>query len=528
MLPGIGSNVPQWYTRPLTHITPLSLSDGATYERKLDALYNYVTGVLVSELDGVLDGWFTEYKADHEKLLQDIADQKASWQDLFDKFIADIVAQLEGLNDQSMANLVRKSTSETYKAIEELFDTLLAPQVADLENSIGDIDRKVEGFKETIATVDRRIDKSRAIVWSLDVRMNNNPAYLYYVYEIHSNGFVPGLIEKHFTGDYEQTRQEGEELRPPQAGIYTHFRETGASLVANASAWATTGTADGRMTGLQIKNGVFYQGFATSPKGRDAIGVDRAGKFHILRNGRDSIASIKAMGITDTFTYGPPLTENGAKEDHTDIAAEWAGFSDKRPRSFIGQKSNGNVVYVQIVGDGVGRPGASPQDCADLAMTLGLTNSLLLDGGGSTQALAGGNEVVRSSDATARVLPETIAFMVPYANGGGARPIWDTLPSSAGLTGDFKIRSSTSGERRVFMRGNITGVTAINTVVAVVAPQYRPNDWIYLTVPCIMGGLTVMATAILKSNGELQITRKDGQEWLATDRYDFNIDEVLN
>lgn len=121
MLPGIGSNVPHWFNRPLTHITPLSLSDGATYERKLDWVYRYIVDWIVPQLDGKLDEWFEQYKADHAALLKDIASEKTRWQQLFDAFMADVVSQLEALNDQAAANLVRSDSSKLREALNENF-----------------------------------------------------------------------------------------------------------------------------------------------------------------------------------------------------------------------------------------------------------------------------------------------------------------------------------------------------------------------------------------------------------------------
>lgn len=120
MLPGIGSNVPQWFNRPLTHITPLSLSDGATYERKLDWVYRYIVDWLTPQVDVKLDEWFAQYKRDNAALLKDISNEKSKWEQLFNSFMADVVAQLEALNDQAVANLIKDLQSKTRKEINVL------------------------------------------------------------------------------------------------------------------------------------------------------------------------------------------------------------------------------------------------------------------------------------------------------------------------------------------------------------------------------------------------------------------------
>lgn len=117
---GMGFNTPRWIGRPLTHITPMSLSDGATFERKLDWVYNYITNTLLPELDGKLDEWFEQYKKDLAEQVAIVDALKDQWQALFDQFMADVVAQLEALNDQAAANLVGNESSKLREALDLL------------------------------------------------------------------------------------------------------------------------------------------------------------------------------------------------------------------------------------------------------------------------------------------------------------------------------------------------------------------------------------------------------------------------
>lgn len=118
---GMGFNTPRWIGKPLTHITPMSLSDGATFERKLDWVYNYITNDLLPELDGKLEEWYVQYKKDLADQLAAVDTIKNEWQAFFDQFMADVVAQLEALNDQAMANLVKNSASLFYQALIESY-----------------------------------------------------------------------------------------------------------------------------------------------------------------------------------------------------------------------------------------------------------------------------------------------------------------------------------------------------------------------------------------------------------------------
>lgn len=119
---GTNYTTPRWIGKPLTHITPMSLSDGATFERKLDWVYNYLVNTLVPELDGILDQWFDQYKDDHAALLASIQATKDEWESLFNQFMADVVAQLEALNDQAVANLVNSQISKTREALDVLYE----------------------------------------------------------------------------------------------------------------------------------------------------------------------------------------------------------------------------------------------------------------------------------------------------------------------------------------------------------------------------------------------------------------------
>lgn len=135
MLPGIGSNIPHWFNRPLTHITPLSLSDGSTYERKLDWVYRYIVDWVVPQLDAKLDEW-----------LEDISSTKDSWQKLFDDFMADVVAQLEALNDQAAANLVLNQTSKLRIALNSVFASK-----SEFESFKTSISNEMRDFKVQVA-----------------------------------------------------------------------------------------------------------------------------------------------------------------------------------------------------------------------------------------------------------------------------------------------------------------------------------------------------------------------------------------
>lgn len=114
------------YTRaygnlPLTQITPFTYRDGLTFLQILNEFERWLREI-VPEIDGILEGWSEKYLADHEALENEIVNTKNQWQQLFDDFMADIVLQLEALNDQAMSNLIRDKLSKTRIALDEMLE----------------------------------------------------------------------------------------------------------------------------------------------------------------------------------------------------------------------------------------------------------------------------------------------------------------------------------------------------------------------------------------------------------------------
>lgn len=107
---------------PLNNITPFTRVDGWSFLEILEGLRYYVVEVLVSDIDSnnkdisdQLNKWFTQYVKDFENL-------KGDWQELFDNFMANIVIELEGLNDQAVANLVVNKLSDLHGALATRID----------------------------------------------------------------------------------------------------------------------------------------------------------------------------------------------------------------------------------------------------------------------------------------------------------------------------------------------------------------------------------------------------------------------
>lgn len=114
------TNLPYAGAIPFSTATPFTYREGVTNLELIHALKMWAIEV-VPDLNRVLGEFWTKYLEDHQAILDDIVETKTQWQTLFDQFMADVVAQLEGLNDQAMANLIRDKLSKTRVALDELF-----------------------------------------------------------------------------------------------------------------------------------------------------------------------------------------------------------------------------------------------------------------------------------------------------------------------------------------------------------------------------------------------------------------------
>lgn len=108
---GINNYLPGTY--PVAQVTPFTYREGATMLHIIDSFKE----------------WAKQFGPSVEKALNDAFDSfqeqidttKNDWQKLFDQFIANIVVELEGLNDQSVANLVNNQGSKTRPALDANF-----------------------------------------------------------------------------------------------------------------------------------------------------------------------------------------------------------------------------------------------------------------------------------------------------------------------------------------------------------------------------------------------------------------------
>lgn len=110
------TNLPYAGAIPFSTATPFTYREGTTNLEMIHALKMWAQNV-IPELNTALESFWEKYLDDHQAILNDLIETKDQWQALFDQFMDDVVAQLEGLNDQAMANLIGRLSSETRKSL---------------------------------------------------------------------------------------------------------------------------------------------------------------------------------------------------------------------------------------------------------------------------------------------------------------------------------------------------------------------------------------------------------------------------
>ena len=105
------------------------------------------------------------------------------------------------------------------------------------------------------------------------------------------------------------------------------------------------------------------------------VGFDADSKMHV---GKLSREDVEAANIQYGVCFGPALVVNGEPADPN-------GFdNNQNPRTAIGQRDDGAVLMLVIVGRQATSTGAGFQDLVDIMLSYGAMNACNLDGGSSS------------------------------------------------------------------------------------------------------------------------------------------------
>ncbi|MGM9589113.1 MAG: phosphodiester glycosidase family protein [Faecousia sp.] len=167
--------------------------------------------------------------------------------------------------------------------------------------------------------------------------------------------------------------------------------EADDSIIAaiNAGAFNDDGTANSYVG--SIPAGIVYsQGKFICNKYRENIPIKETGGGFAGFNDDDVLvvaksmteAEAEALNIRDGCEFGPPLIINGeVNQEAYNKASGW------NPRTAIGQRADGAVIFVCIDGRQAGSVGGTYKDVVDIMMEYGAVNACNMDGGSSSVML---------------------------------------------------------------------------------------------------------------------------------------------
>lgn len=176
-----------------------------------------------------------------------------------------------------------------------------------------------------------------------------------------------GMSNSHYTLDV------------PGAIITTAMKKQGAIAAINGGAFNDDGTLGdyiGRLPiGLTVSKGKIvwndgksYYGFAGFDENNVLVVADKM-----------SANQAKELKIRDGCCFGPVLLKNGVIN-----SAEFSKNSGYNPRTAIGQRADGAVLFVCVDGRQAGSLGATYTDLINIMVEYGAVNACNLDGGSST------------------------------------------------------------------------------------------------------------------------------------------------
>lgn len=169
----------------------------------------------------------------------------------------------------------------------------------------------------------------------------------------------------------------------PGTRIDDQIETDGAIAGVNAGAFFDNGTSDPSVgsvpEGLVYSKGVCKWTTGSPPNG--IKGFAGFNKDNILVVAQDNLGKAQAeeLNIRDGCCFGPVLIMNG--EINQEAYNSNSGWN---PRTAIGQRKDGAVVFVCIDGRQAGSAGGTYKDVIDIMIEYGVVNACNMDGGSSS------------------------------------------------------------------------------------------------------------------------------------------------
>lgn len=206
-----------------------------------------------------------------------------------------------------------------------------------------------------------RIEDVHGKTYNAKVMIVRDPAQVYMGISTH-NGFSTSIPGKRLTGAME---------------------DEGAIAGINGGAFNDDGTS-GSYVGSQPAGLVYSEGTCVWKTGAPPNGITGFAGFNkdnILVVHKDNISAAQAeeLNIRDGCCFGPVLIMNG--EINMEAYNKKSGLN---PRTAIGQRADGAVIFVCIDGRQPSSMGGEYKDIIDIMVEYGAINACNMDGGSST------------------------------------------------------------------------------------------------------------------------------------------------
>lgn len=143
--------------------------------------------------------------------------------------------------------------------------------------------------------------------------------------------------------------------------------------------------------GITISHNVML----TSSSWNGSGGIIGFTQDNVLVLGKYSSSQVKSLGIRDAVTFGPFLIVNG---EASEVLGN--GGWGSAPRTVIGQRKDGIVLFLVIDGRTLTKPGADMDDLIEIMQNYGAYNAANLDGGTSSVMVVDGEIINDPIDST--------------------------------------------------------------------------------------------------------------------------------
>lgn len=149
-----------------------------------------------------------------------------------------------------------------------------------------------------------------------------------------------------------------------------------------------------RSVGLVIRNGVLYRDVPRTGPDTRALIIDKDGNFQLFEEGSETGQALIDKGVTQGWSFGPVLVENGNIATPDISQQNWVS-SSRNPRVAIAQVGPLHYLFVVVDGRSALSKGITLSSLAQLLKDKGAKTAYNLDGGGSATIWFNGKVINR-------------------------------------------------------------------------------------------------------------------------------------